>query len=67
LLHILQEMLRQTLQISAPSDQVARMTRSDFELRARQVNIHDVTPFLGSRFFSANGFRLVGSHIEKAL
>ena len=35
-----------------------KISLADFEHRARQVNIHDVTPFFTSRYFVANGFRL---------
>lgn len=49
------------------SKKTLQMSLADFEHRARQVNIHDVTPFFSSRYFVANGFRLEDKAITKDL
>jgi hypothetical protein len=75
LLYILQDLVRQAMRIMTGTtvDEEQQQKRTlqislgDFEHRARQVNIHDVTPFFSSRYFVANGFRLDERQIVKDL
>lgn len=39
----------------------------DFEMRAKEVGIHDCRPFLTSRLFLEAGWRSKGDRLERAI
>jgi hypothetical protein len=39
----------------------------DFEMRAKEVGVHDCKPFFTARLFTDAGWRLQGNHLERTL